>query len=377
MSINVKEMNDKKIYLKVDNSWYINNKITNEGLTVYCLLQKTFNVARNIGTSSINLIREYLMVNKKNDKIILKIREGITNLLDNKILYNWTGLHDEEIKLEDLKNDTFFTYSLDVPETYFKVNDYNLDKIFKYLADTKSNISKFDITRYFIAICRVLNSQADFGWLTQTSAKAIIVKSETIQRYNKILQDKLKIVQYNNSFVTEEKHYCTTFFGWYGDDVNFNSQLKNEVNSQGLIQITKEQKAKSNNRRSITQKINITQKKLDLDNLDTNQLAELQEQIKKLQEQKSNDNNKIVTESDDSSTVTETKKTQEQIDKEYEQQEEKFDTEEDIDIEEHNNTWEDEVLKEDPLSQYLNEQDKQKRKAFDSMFTKDYTVNPF
>ena len=134
---------------------------------------------------------------------------------------------------------------------YFKVFDKNIDTIYDYLQDKKLN--KFSMIRYYIACCRVSNNDASIGYLAQGKLKKLISDSRTIQRYNIILQDELELIIYNNSYLTPDKHYCTTFIGKWDDRKNFNAQLEIEVSSKGLIHTDK---ISSNKRRSVQQKIN-------------------------------------------------------------------------------------------------------------------------
>ncbi|WP_231277499.1 hypothetical protein [Clostridium botulinum] len=112
-------------------------------------------------------------------------------------------------------------------------------------------MNRFTFIRYFIAIQRVINNDAQFGWLTQSSIKSIISHNQTISKYNKILTDELNLIIYNNSYITPDRHYCSTYFGKYGDDINFNKQLQIEVGAKDLIYVDK---TDSNIKRSNTLK---------------------------------------------------------------------------------------------------------------------------
>lgn len=296
MSVNIKTKNENENYVIVPNDYYSNMAITNEEMLMYCFLQKNYMPSKYTGICSINLIKEYMYIENRNNRIIQNIKKGIKTLLNKKIIYNLSDVHMNEIQFDDLKNDTLFCYSLDLPkESYYKVFEYTLDEIFKYLKDNSSNISKFSLIRYFLAINRVISNQENFGYLPQSTVKNICGKSETIQRYNKILQDKLNLIQYNNDYMTPDRHYTSSFFGWYGDNDNFNNLLKNQIASKELIATNKEQ---SNKRRSNTQKINKVNKKIndadkDIEILQLKaKLAELEEEKKKLEYKQDENNNK-------------------------------------------------------------------------------------
>ena len=105
--------------------------------------------------------------------------------------------------------------------------------------------------------------------------KKLITDSRTIQRYNKILQDDLHLIRYNNNYLTPDKHYCTTFIGNWDDEVNFNYQLQIEVSAKGLIYTDK---VKSNVKRSVKQKINNILSEKDI------KIKELEEKLKQYEE---------------------------------------------------------------------------------------------
>lgn len=370
MSINIKIKNSNEVYIIVPNEYFIDDNITNEELVVYCLLQRNYISARITGTSSINLIKEYMYIENRNPRIIESIKNGIKGLLNKKIIYNLSDVHNNEIKFEDLKNDTYFNFSMDFGEQYFQVYDYTLNAIFKYLYNNSSNINKFALARYFLAVNRVLNSQADFGWLTQSRVKKLCGKSETIQRYNKILQDKLNLIMYNNSYMTQEKHYISTYFGWYGDNENFDNQLKNQVAAQNLI-LNPTDKVKSNTNRSIKQKINKTKDKIQ-DTSKDEEIALLKAQIAQLEAEHKQNNIK---------SKPSKLGQQQKIDEEYTKKDYIFNVDDDIWEEEYNdiNDVENDVetikvknnnkankIEEDSMLQFLNEnENKSKKLPFD------------
>jgi len=89
------------------------------------------------------------------------------------------------------------------------------------------------------------------------------------------LQDDLHLIRFNNSYLTPDKHYCTTFIGNWDDEVNFNYQLQIEVSSKGLIYTDK---VKSNVKRSVKQKINNILSEKDI------KIKELEEKLKQYEE---------------------------------------------------------------------------------------------
>ena len=241
-------------FIKLPNDIYDNLDITNEELTVLALMYRNYQLYKNIGVCSIEMIVKIMRFNtQKNHDIVPTIKEAIFGLLEKKFIVKILNIYKEEITVEDIKKDTLFYVELVKPldEYYFKVYDKDLDHIFKQLESDKT--SKFNIVRYFIACCRVSNNDSQFGYLSQGKLKQLLNDSKTIHKYNIILQDELHLIRYNNNFLTPERRYCTTFIGKYDDEKNFNLQLQIEVSAKNLIHTDK---IVSNKRRSKKQEIN-------------------------------------------------------------------------------------------------------------------------
>ena len=254
-------------YVKLPNPIYDDLSISNEELTILTLLYRNYQQYKSIGISSIDILARLMFVDaSRNRKIVDTIRDAITGLVEKEYILELYDLHYELISTDDLNKDTLFFVKLIKPlETfYFKVYDKHLDKIFDFVQST--NVGKFSLVRYFIACTRVSNNQANFGYLSQTKVKGLISNSRTIQRYNKILQDDLHLIRYNNSYLTPDKNYCTTYIGHWDDEANFNRQLETEISGKGLIYTDK---VKSNKKRSTQAKIN------NANNLTLDQLREL------------------------------------------------------------------------------------------------------
>lgn len=267
-------LNDNS-YIKLPNNIYDNLDITNEELTVLTLMYRNYQQYKSIGVCSIQMIINYMRFDtQKNHQIVGIIKDAISGLIDKEYITCLYDLYYEEIIIEDIINkDTLFYVELvELPENnYFVVNDKDLNHIYKELESMK--INKFNMTRYFIACRRVSNNDSNFGYLSQTKLKQLLNDSKTISKYNLILQDDLHLIRYNNSYLTEDKHYCTTFIGKYNDEDNFNHQLKIEVESRGLIHTDK---IESNKRRSVKQEINNIIESTDKDN----KIKELEAKLK-------------------------------------------------------------------------------------------------
>lgn len=247
-------------YIKLANDIYDNVNITNEELTVLILMYRNYMQYKSIGICSVQLIAEYMRVDTSNNrKIINRINESIKGLIDKEYITGLYDLYYNKISFNDItknKYALFYVELIEPPESnYFVIHDKDVNSIFEQLHS--ENISKFNIIRYFIACRRVSNNDSNFGYLTQGKLKQLVNDSRTIQRYNKILQDELHLIRYDNNYLTEDKHYCTTFIGKYDDEDNFNKQLQMEVGVRGLVHTDK---IKSNVRRSVKQKINHIEK---------------------------------------------------------------------------------------------------------------------
>lgn len=243
-------MEKEELFITLPNDFY-NNDLSNEEIITYALIQKNYNKPKGLSIISFNMIKDFMYLPNRNDRLIKKIKNSINNLIYMGYIENILDLHYEEIELDILKpNDLFYIHFPDITENYFCVNEKSLDDLFKYLSNT--NINKFSLARYYIAICRVINNDSCFGYLTQNSVKKIVEWGKTATSYNKILKN-LGLIIYNNDFLTKEKHYCTTFFSLPKHEINFTKQLQQEVQRQGLIKIDK---TSSNIKRSLTQKKN-------------------------------------------------------------------------------------------------------------------------
>jgi len=258
-------------YIKLPNSIYDDLSISNEELTVLSLMYRNYMQYKGLAICSMQMLADYMKYDPKtNHKIIPKIKTIINELIENKYITRMCDLSYKDISLSEINKDIMFYVEIPVPleALYFKVFDKNVDVIFNYLQDKKLN--KFSMMRYYIACCRVSNNDASIGYLTQGKLKKLVSDSRTIQRYNNILQDELELIIYNNSYLTPDKHYCTTFIGKWDDEANFNKQLEVEVAVKGLVFTDK---TKSNERRS---------KKQEINNIDNNKerIKELEDKIK-------------------------------------------------------------------------------------------------
>lgn len=239
----------------IPNKWYDNLNLSNEELTILILLYRNYMHYYSISLCSLDMLCNYMFINSNSNKKIIKILIDIfSSLSEKEFIINLYNLHYNNILVSDIlnKNYLFYVKLLPTPSNdYLIIKNKEIDSIFQYL--NNSNIGKFSLIRYFIACRRSCNNERNFGYLTQGKLKKLVTDSRTIQRYNKILQDELHLIRYNNNYLTSEKHYSTTFIGLYDDKDNFDFQVKCEVEQQGLIYTDK---IESNLKRSVTQKVN-------------------------------------------------------------------------------------------------------------------------
>jgi len=272
-------LNDK--YVRLPNDFYDNLDISNEEMTVLTLMYRNYMQYKSLGVCSIQMICDFMRINVSNNrKLITTIKDTIVELVSKGYITNLYNIYYENCDDKNIplsinsiikdKDSIFYVELVNPPaDHYFEIYDQEINYILKEL--TSKNLNKFNIIRYFIACRRVSNNESNFGYLTQGKLKQLINDSRTIKRYNAILQDDLHLIRYNNSYLTNDKHYCTTYIGHWDDEENFNHQLQYEVKTKGLIHTDK---IKSNERRSKKQEINYLVNEKDI------KIKELEDKVK-------------------------------------------------------------------------------------------------
>lgn len=277
-------LNDK--YIRLPNDFYDNLDISNEEMTVLTLMYRNYMQYKSLGVCSIQMICDFMRINVSNNrKLVAVIKDTIIELISKGYIKNLYNIYYENCDSKNIplsinsiikdKDSMFYVELVKPPANhYFEIYDQEINYIFKELAS--KNLNKFNIIRYFIACRRVSSNESNFGYLTQSKLKQLVNDSRTIKRYNEILQNDLHLIRYNNSFLTEDRHYCTTFIGHWDDEANFNFQLQTEVEARGLIHTDK---VKSNEKRSIQQKVNnIVNSEFDIKDARILELEELLKQ---------------------------------------------------------------------------------------------------
>lgn len=246
-------------YVKMPNVWYDDRRIKNDEITIMLLLYRNYIQYKSVSLCSIGLLLDYMKFSiHNNSEIINNIKDIFNLLIKNKRILGLYDIYYNIISIEDIKDKNYLFYvELTIPPTmnYTQIYDKEMDKIFTYSKGT--NLNKSSIIRYFVACRRVINSQSRFGFLTQSKLKILLSDSRTIHKYNKILQDDLHLIRYCNDYITSQKHYCTTFIGYWDEKSNFDNQIKFAVSEQKLIPINK---TNANAKRSIKQKIHKIEK---------------------------------------------------------------------------------------------------------------------
>ena len=278
-------MNTNDCYIKLPNDFYDNLNITNEEMTVLTFMYRNYMQYKSLSICSIQMICDYMRINVSNNrKVITTIKDTIIELISKGYITKLYNIYYEDVDDNDIplsinsiikdKYSIFYVELVPPPaDHYFEIYDSEINYILKELGS--KNLNKFNIIRYFIACRRVSCNNSKFGYLTQGKLKQLVSDSRTIQRYNKILQDDLHLIRYNNSYLTEEKHYCTTYIGYWDDETNFNHQLQIEVSGKNLIHTDK---IKSNIKRSVKQKINNIISDKDI------KIKELEDKLKQYEE---------------------------------------------------------------------------------------------
>lgn len=225
------------LYVKIKNEMYLSEDFTNEEVVTLTLLNRTFNEARGISIITIEYLVKCLYCKTNNQRIITTIKNALISLYDKGVIKNVYDIHYDKVEICNIKKDDIITLEIEqVKSEYFEVKDLDIDKVAQFCSTT--NIDKFSLLRYAIAISRVVNNESGFGYLTQGSCKKIIGSHKSIKKYNEIL-DELKIFRHTSDYVTPIKEYVSTFFGRYEDKSNFDTQLKYIIQERKLIKIDK------------------------------------------------------------------------------------------------------------------------------------------
>ncbi len=275
--------NLKECFVKLPNDWYDSLNITNEEITLLILLYRNYMQYKSISVCSLESLAKSMYINTNSNKSITSIyKDTISSLIDKEFITGLYDLHYKEIAIDDITNKNYIFYVELIPppdNNYFMVKDIDIDNIFKHLQGV--NIDKFSIIRYFVACRRVVNTENKFGYLTQARLKQLVNHSKTIQGYNKILQDDLKLIRYNNNYLTKERHYCTTFIGLYNEKESFDKMVECEVENKGLVHTDK---IKSNKKRKLKQQANDINNKIN-NPANIDKIKELEEQLEEKNKQ--------------------------------------------------------------------------------------------
>ena len=90
-------------FIKLPNDIYDNMDITNEELTVLALMYRNYQLYKNIGVCSIEMIVKIMRFNtQKNHDIVPTIKEAIFGLLEKKFIVKILNIYKEEITVDDI-----------------------------------------------------------------------------------------------------------------------------------------------------------------------------------------------------------------------------------------------------------------------------------
>jgi len=188
---------DNYDFIKLPCNIHNDINISNTELTILALMYRNYIEDKGISLCSINMIVKLMRFDaQKNHDIIPIIKDAITKLIDKSYIIEIYDLYSNNITTCDINKDTLFYVKMIKPpeENYFIVYDREINYILQELESEK--ISKFNIIRYFISCCRFLNTNRDNNILTQDKVRNLVNDLKTFQKYNAILQDKLKLIKF-------------------------------------------------------------------------------------------------------------------------------------------------------------------------------------
>lgn len=235
-------MNDNLINstIIIPNSWHDDLNITNEELTILILLYRNYIYYHSIALCNLEMLCNYMYVNSNSNKRFLKnLKDILTSLYNKNFISNFYNLFYEQITIDDIKilnkHSLFYVELPSFPTSdYLIIKNNEINMIFQYL--NNSNLGKFSLIRYFIICKRILNNDKRFGYFSHKKLQQLITDQRTVQRYNTILQDELKLIRFNNDYITPEKYYNITFIGLYNDNEKFfNYQIQQKTKELKLI----------------------------------------------------------------------------------------------------------------------------------------------
>jgi biotin operon repressor len=201
---------------------------------------------------------------------------------------------DNEINIEETtkqnKTDIFFAELVNDMDNNFTMLYYKELKIISsYCNDNK--IDRYLITHLYLYIMRLIenNEQSETYKLAFPSIEYIAtfldISENTVLKYIKALKDGMGLLYYDNvgyKIVNGKYKATKTYYCRMIDKELLGNRIVIENKDTSVTPLNKQEKSKINNKRSLKQKINILNKKVDKSESEMKILQSLEEQYKKL-----------------------------------------------------------------------------------------------
>lgn len=244
----------KSFYVKVPNDYILSQNLNDKEFMVYILICRTLNEAKGCAFIQIQYLMHLMCCRPDRSDIASDLISSLHSLQDKHMVSGIYDLFFNPITRFG-KSDSVIVEVPIVDRNYVPIYDNDVDKIMRYSKNT--NINKYKLIRYFIAIKRVCNYVNDktniqyhIGYLTQSQCQNIIENYQSITRYNNILHD-LGLICFNNNWCQPGGRYIKTYFNDTNDQDRIDQYCELVAAQEGMIPTDK---VKSNKRRSVAQK---------------------------------------------------------------------------------------------------------------------------
>ena len=200
-------------FVKIENDIWDNENLSNEDLTIYAFI-KRYQTVRGYCIVNVNQLFIDLKLNKRT--MLKTIRDSIIHLQDNDLIICCDAEFNmiNKTELETIKySDSIIIVVQMLNSGFFSVYDKDVELIINHCIKSKTN--RFALIRYYIALCRVTNSNINkqIGFLSQRKASFICSRKDIIEKYNNILRE-LNIFYHSENYVNELSYrYMVTYFG--------------------------------------------------------------------------------------------------------------------------------------------------------------------
>lgn len=233
------------ITAKNNEEWLIDGKdFTDRAIAVYTILRSVFfDIGRRCGICSLQTLYKSLGINQEHYDRYIPVKQSMQLLCQNGYIKLWDMFDKtKELDIDSISQTSIFKveFLLENEEAKFigaggfvKVPEKNMDKLLTYIRNTKANIHRYQLIRYYLIIARICSNDAMFGFITQEKIRKLYgFSSKTCKKYNQLLVD-LELIFCEHDY----KHYdkkrgkvvtgCT-FYGHRNVYNKYNKQLTEE-----------------------------------------------------------------------------------------------------------------------------------------------------